>query len=309
MTTSLRPRFTIFTPTYNRAHTLPRTYASLTQQTLLPHEWIVVDDGSTDGTAELVRGWTAEARFPIRYIHQENAGKPAAHNAGVAAATGDLLAVLDADDWILPHALERLAALWQEIPAADRDQFTGITVNCQYENGQLIGEPFPSSPIDSTILDLWSRGWLRGEKWGFHRVEVAQQYPFPTFPGEKYVPEGLVWHRIGRHYRMRFVNETLEVKDFQDDGITRNWLRTMTSSPRSARLFYVELARHSASRKVRTFGLINAARFGAHASGPRPDWEVLRTSPVLAPVVALGAWVLWAFDSVRLRRAANGDAR
>jgi glycosyltransferase involved in cell wall biosynthesis len=296
-------RFTILTPTYNRAHTLPRTYASLKAQSLLPHEWVVVDDGSTDGTAELVCGWTAEAPFPIQYVFQENAGKPAAHNVGVAAASGDLLAVLDADDWILPHALERLNALWKEIPETVRDAFTGITVNCQYQDGTIIGEPFPASPTDSTPYELWSRGWLKGEKWGFHRVDVLRKYSFPTFDREKYVPEGLVWNRIGQDYRMRFVNETLEVKEFQTDGITRNWLRTMAASPLGARLFYFELARHAPSRRARFFGLASATRFGSHARGLRPDREILREAGLMAPAVLLGGWTLWLLDQARLSMA------
>lgn len=307
MTSPMPARFTILTPTYNRAHTLPRTYASLKAQALLPYEWIVVDDGSTDGTAELVRGWMAEAPFPIRYIHQENAGKPAAHNAGVAAATGDLLAVLDADDWILPHALERLDALWQDIPETVRGAFTGITVNCQYEDGGLVGQPFPESPVDSTLMDMAVRGCLHGDKWGFHRVDVLRAHPFPSFPGEKFVPEGLVWNRIGRRYRMRFVNETLKVVDYQHDGITRRRVHVASASPRGMRLYYLELAEAPVPARVRAAALANAVRFGTHGGTPLlPAGQMRRFLPLAAVSLPVG-WLAWLADSIRIRVAAAAD--
>ncbi len=67
--------FAICTSTYNRAHFLERVYQSLCNQTLRDFEWLVVDDGSTDGTAELVQPWLQESEFPIRYLRKENGGK------------------------------------------------------------------------------------------------------------------------------------------------------------------------------------------------------------------------------------------
>ena len=90
--------FTVFTPTFNRAHTLGRVYASLRAQTYTDFEWLIVDDGSTDGTEELVRGWMAEAPFPLRYLTQVHGHKKAAFNRGVREANGELFVALDSDD-------------------------------------------------------------------------------------------------------------------------------------------------------------------------------------------------------------------
>ena len=95
----------VIIPTYNRAHLLPRCLDSVIAQKLRSHEIIVVDDGSTDSTRDLVR-----RNYPgIKLISQENRGVSAARNAGIGAAQGDWLAFLDSDDAWLPGKLGRQA--------------------------------------------------------------------------------------------------------------------------------------------------------------------------------------------------------
>ena len=210
------PRFTVFTPTYNRAHTLPRVYASLRAQTFRDFEWLVVDDGSSDGTRDLVARWAAEAPFPIHYQYQPNAGKAAATNEGVRRAAGELFLIADSDDEFVADALERLNLHWESIPATERDRFTGVTGLCCDEQGRLVGETFPTSPFDSDSLELYWRYGVRSEKWGFHRTDVLRQFPFPTADGTKHTPEDVVWHAIARKYRTRFVNDVLRI--YHQDG-------------------------------------------------------------------------------------------
>ncbi len=113
------PLFTVFTPTYNRAHTLHRVFGSLCAQTLRDFEWLVVDDGSTDDTAALIAGWATAADFPIRYFRQDHSGKHIAHNLAVREARGQFFMSLNSDDACVPQALERIAYHWTTIPARD----------------------------------------------------------------------------------------------------------------------------------------------------------------------------------------------
>ena len=101
--------FTICTATYNRAHTLNRTFDSLMCQSEKDFEWLVIDDGSTDKTDALVRKWQAIAPFPIRYEYQPNQGKHIAVNLGAAKARGELFIIADSDDEFPSNALEILA--------------------------------------------------------------------------------------------------------------------------------------------------------------------------------------------------------
>ena len=88
-----RHLFTVLTPTYNRAHTLARVYDSLCAQIFQDFEWVVVDDGSTDNTRELVEHWCQTAVFPINYVWQPNQHKKTAFNRGVREARGELVGV------------------------------------------------------------------------------------------------------------------------------------------------------------------------------------------------------------------------
>jgi len=94
---------TVVVPTYQRSEFVLRALESVFRQTRLPQEVVMVDDGSTDGSAELV-----EQRFPqVRVIRQENRGVSAARNAGIRQARGEWIALLDSDDQWAPTKLER----------------------------------------------------------------------------------------------------------------------------------------------------------------------------------------------------------
>ncbi len=202
-------KFTVFTPTFNRAHTLQRVFDSLMRQTYRNFEWLIVDDGSSDGTQELVEKWMDAAWFLIRYEWQPNAGKHFAFNRGVELAEGELFLSIDSDDACVPHALERFIFHWQNIPTEGRSRFSAVTVLSENQHGQLNGDRFPKDILDSDPRELVYRYRLRGDKWGFHVTEVLRRFPFPLIEGLSYVPESIVWCAIGKRYRTRYVNERL----------------------------------------------------------------------------------------------------
>lgn len=110
------PILTIFTPTYNRAHTLPRTYESLCRQNCKKFIWLIVDDGSADKTAELVRDWQSRDNgFEIQYIYKENGGMHTAHNAAYANIHTELNTCIDSDDMLAVGAVEKILRKWAEV--------------------------------------------------------------------------------------------------------------------------------------------------------------------------------------------------
>lgn len=204
------PAFTVFTPTYNRAHTLHRCYGSLKAQTFRDFEWLIVDDGSEDGTAELVAGWQKEGLVPLRYEALPHGGAHRVHNHCLKTAAGQLYIKLDSDDGCVPQALERLWHHWQSIPEAQRQSFSGVTGLCRDQDGQLVGHRFPQAPLDCSAADLEYRHKVRGEKWGFLRLDVLRQFPFPEATGN-FVPESYIWSQVSARYQTRHVNEELRI--------------------------------------------------------------------------------------------------
>jgi glycosyltransferase involved in cell wall biosynthesis len=226
--------FTVFTPTYNRAHTLHRVYESLCAQTLRDFEWIVIDDGSTDNTAELIANWVKTANFPVRYFRQEHAGKHVAHNFAAREARGKFFLPLDSDDACPPHAFERMLHHWNTIPAAERAAFSGVAGLCIDQNGRLIGDRYPSEPFDSTLRERKYLYRLRGEKWGSTLTEIVRRFPFAQIIGTQFVPEGLIWLDMAKTYKDRCVNEVFRIYYVDDHktGATltrRNRLREDSS--------------------------------------------------------------------------------
>jgi glycosyltransferase involved in cell wall biosynthesis len=221
--------FTVFTPSYNRASTLPRVYESLKGQTSRNFEWLIVDDGSTDNTRELVEQWQKEAEFSIHYIYQNNSGKHNAYNLAAREAKGQFFLCLDSDDACVPEALERFKYHWETIPTDEQDKFSGIDCLCQDQNGNLIGRNYPFNPTDANYFEIRYRLQVSGEKWGFQRTEVLRQFPFPgVIERQLYVPENIVWSSIAQKYKIRCVNECLRIYYVNNstDQITQSdWVR------------------------------------------------------------------------------------
>ena len=210
-------KFTVFTQTYNRAVTLQRPYDSLCAQTFRNFEWLVVDDGSSDETPDLIETWRRKADFPVRYLRQVNLGKPSAFNLGVNQAQGELFLNLDSDDGCTPNALERLLHHWDSIPGDVKPKFSAVTALCQDQHGRLVGTPYPKDILDSDSIELSYKYKVKGEKFGFQRTDILKQFPFPVDPEHKFVSESVVWMAISRRYKTRFVNETLRTY-WIDDG-------------------------------------------------------------------------------------------
>ena len=250
-------RFTVLTPTYNRAHTLGRVYESLCRQSFRDFEWVIVDDGSSDGTREMVSSWRPE--FPIRYFWKPNGGKHTAMNLGVKEARGEFVLFFDSDDRCTPDALERFDYHWRQIPEPAR--FANLSCLCCTPAGAIIGRSYPVPWVDAFSFADQLRYRSRGERWGINRTDVLRQYPWPE--GEPFVPEGLVWDRISRKYAARFVNEALRVYEPSPDNLSSKMADLRASSPKATLTYYRELALSPAPIRLRLRAAANFCRFAA----------------------------------------------
>jgi glycosyltransferase involved in cell wall biosynthesis len=214
------PRFTVLTPTFNRAGTLARAYHSVAAQRCRDFEWLVVDDGSTDATAALVASWQEDAAFPIRYVYRENGHKKAALNTGFRHARGEFTVILDSDDELTPDALAIFAAAWESIPPARRALFSGVRALCVGRDGLVVGDPFPTSPFDASSNELLYRYRIGGEKLSCDRTALLRRFPFPE-DVHGLVPEQVLWSQLSQRHRCRCVNEAVRIYHDSTDSLSR----------------------------------------------------------------------------------------
>ena len=216
---------TVFTPTYNRAYLLENLYNSLCSQSHNDFEWLIVDDGSTDNTKDLVNKWIDENIINIRYYKQENGGKHRAINRGVSEARGELFFIVDSDDSLLKNSLEIIENMFA--PIRTNLEFAGIAGLKGLPNGKPVGNYLKSDVVDWYMYE-------RRYKYDMsevYRTEVMRNYPFPDFPGEKFCPESLIWNRIGIKYKVRYFNQIIYKCDYLDDGLTKHSLINRRNSP------------------------------------------------------------------------------
>jgi glycosyltransferase involved in cell wall biosynthesis len=226
----------VVTSTYQRANTLPRLYESLCAQTYRDFEWVLVDDGSDDGTEELVRGWIGESPFPIVYHWQENRGMGIGRNRAIERASGEYCAMIDSDDWYLPHALERMVATWEAIPPQRREEFSDVEGLRVDGDGELVLDRFPEDVFDGNYFELRACHGIRGDTIGMFRREVLARFPFPEDLGWHVTP-ALIWNRIAAQHETRFVNEIWAGTEYQPTGLT-NTIPELRLRFREAQLAY-----------------------------------------------------------------------
>jgi len=212
----LSPLITVFTPAFNRRHTLPRVFQALQEQTFTQFEWLVVDDGSTDGTKEAVLGWMGYSHFPLRYFYQENSGKHMAWNRAVLEASGKYFIVLDSDDSCVPEALERFFNAWEKVETPK--SYAAVIALCKTKNGLVHGSRFPKHLSDHLTMSLRYR--MFGEKWECWRTEVLRAFPFPSGIRGAF-PESYVMNRIARQYQCVYINEALRIYHEDEPSLTR----------------------------------------------------------------------------------------
>ena len=285
---------TIFTPTYNRRRLLVRLYNSLNEQTAHDFEWLIVDDGSTDGTEELVEHFKQESNFPIRYIKKTNAGKHTALNLGFENAHGNYFVCVDSDDYLVVNAIEKAQKLIKEIEGTSLAGFVGM---CEDINGNIIGKAPIENLVSDTIQirDIYK---IQGEP-EFYNIGYLREARFPIFEDEKFLTEAFVFDQITNKNKLLYTNIVFMVKDFQQGGLSANEPRIRIDSPYGTLNYYKQRMMFSQSAKGKFKAAINYKRFSLH-SGKRIILE--KNYRFLVYLAAPIAYLLVIIDNRKMKR-------
>lgn len=240
-----RYKITLFTPTYNRAYILDVLYRSVQRQTYRDFEWLIIDDGSTDNTEELVQDWIEENNdFPIRYYKVKNGGKCRAINKGLDLAQGELFFIMDSDDYLTDNALERV--VYWENTIHDEPMFMGVVGNRGTSETYSPNRPLGSSYRDCNVFvryPEYTRYVVDGEHAGVWYTELHRRYKYPEFEGENFMTPCITWNRMANDgYRVRIFDEIIWVCNYLQDGLTMQGNMRFIKNPRGAGLCLREKA-------------------------------------------------------------------
>lgn len=264
-----QPTLTVFTPTYNRAYTLWKGFEGLKRQTCKDFKWIIIDDGSTDNTKEIVEGWIKEDIIPIEYYYKQNGGMHTAHNEAYRHINSKLAVCIDSDDYMPDNGVELIISRWRKFGS---DKYAGMIGLDVYENGSIIGTCFPKGLTECKTYDLAKKHGVFCDKKYVYRPDVIKKYlPYPEIPGERYGTVNWIYQKIDHDYDMLCSNDIYCVVEYQEGGLTANIFNQLKQSPNTR---MIECDGHMKYQKYFTIRFKKAIQYVACAILAK-DWHFI----------------------------------
>lgn len=224
---------TVFTPAYNRADLLPRCYESMKRQSNKEFIWMIIDDGSTDNTKELVEKWIAEeSEIEIKYYYKQNEGLHTAYNEAISHIETPLCVCIDSDDFMPDDAIEKILEFWDKWGS---EEYAGIVGLDCYMDGTVIGDKLPEQKSINLIDLMVGRYEIKnGDRTNVVRTELYKRYaPMKIFSGEKNFNPHYMHLQISQEYDFLVLNENLHFVEYQPDGMSNSMLKQYKNSPNS----------------------------------------------------------------------------
>lgn len=266
-------RLTVFTPAYNRAYTLPRTYESLCNQKCKDFCWLIIDDGSTDDTEQLVKGWMEKDNgFEIQYIYKENGGMHTAHNMAYENITTELNVCVDSDDCMAEDGVAKILKKWDEVKDSGYAGIIGLDADM---NGKIIGKSFPKSMKETTLMGYYAMGGA-GDKKLVYRTDIIKKYPpYPVFEGEKYVALAYKYRLIDQDYKLAVLPQILCNVEYQEDGSSGTMWKQYLKNPKGFAFWRKICMRYPESRKRK---IVDCIHYCSSSQIAKDKWYI-RESP------------------------------
>ena len=232
---------TILTATYNRKNFLKRLYESLVNQSIRDFEWVIIDDGSVDGTEQLVDEFIRDGKIYIKYFYKKNGGKHTAINLGVDNCEGEYIFLVDSDDFLPRNSIQIIIEKINFIKNLDNySQICGICGDKQ----DIHRSKFSTNTKEEYIgnyLDFRYKLNIKGDKAEVFKTAILREFKFPEFQGEKFCPEALIWNRIAMKYDMLFIKNIIYFCEYQDGGLTSKIVEIRRKSSKATLLYYKDL--------------------------------------------------------------------
>lgn len=282
---------TILTPTFNRERVLPELYQSLKDQTSKVFEWLIVDDGSSDHTQDIVKKWIAENKIDIRYLYKENGGKHTALNFAIKQIESELTFIVDSDDILTPDAVETILRYHKKYQ--DEKNLCGYAFLRAFPDGKISGKEFAQDEKIASYIEVRiNSDDTMADKAEVFKTACLKEFPFPEYPGERFLAEDVVWVRMARRYRMVHINKAIYIGGRLEDGLTKHRRLNNIKSPVGCMNRAKEFMKPDIDIKHRTKAALQHIIYGKFAGvsvaailGDSPDKKL--TLACLAPGLIL----------------------
>lgn len=240
-------KLTIFTPTYNRAYLIPALYDSLLSQTCKDFCWLIIDDGSTDGTQALVKQWIKDGKIDIEYIYQNNKGMVGAHNTAHYKMSTELCVCIDSDDYMPADAVAEILFLWDEYGYPECAGLIGLDA---YKNGSIVGDKFPKDLKECKFSELSVKYKVLGDKKFVHNRKVFNKYlPYPFIDDEKFPVTSYLYLFIEQEHKYLVFNKVFCIVEYLPDGLSMNLINQYRNSPKSFALYRIARMKYALNYK------------------------------------------------------------
>jgi hypothetical protein len=206
---------------------------------------------------------------------------------------------------LVPEALEKLKHHWDLIPEDKRDCFAGVEGLCAHmENGRIAGTLYPDDTLDSNYIDIRKRYNVGGDKKNSVRTDLLRKFPFPQFPGEKHIRPSLLWKRLSADYKFRYINEVIQLIEYQPDGLSSDRFPLRMRNPQGFRYYFKEdinLRSEKYNLSDRFDNSVKYVRFSFHCGiGPLGQYHEINDRMLWAISLPKG-FLDWARDRLRMR--------
>lgn len=222
-------QITVLTATYNRAHLLGDLYDSLCRQTSKDFIWIIIDDGSSDGTKQLCGKWLhGNNGFKIEYCYIENGGKNRAINLGVTRVETPYTMIVDSDDYLVDDAIEKMNKAVASV--SSMNAVAGVS-GMRGESVINSLNQLQQNYIDASNLERKELG-INRDCCEVYKTEILRSHPFVPWEDEKFVPEEIVWNQIALEgYKLRWFNFITCIIRYQEGGLTKGAWSLLKNNP------------------------------------------------------------------------------
>lgn len=232
---------TIFTPTYNRKKTLERLYNSLVNQNYDKFEWLIIDDGSTDNSGNLIKKIKKENKIKITYIYKENGGKMSAVNMAHKICETEYMMTIDSDDMIADNFLKKIEKDLNNITKnADIAGIVYLTAK-QNNSKELIGTKLPPNGTICKFYEIYDKYNCKGDKCIVWKTKILKQYYYPIIKGEKFIADAYLMNEISKKYKVMTINTVGTLVEYQEDGYSANYFELVKKNPLGNMLYFRQL--------------------------------------------------------------------